>query len=104
MSFGFDGLRRLGNRIQIPIPMDAMGFVGRECPEAECEGYFKIRPGTGLKGSGVPCHCPYCGYTSSHNSFWTREQIEYAKSVALRQVTDAVRRDLKQLEFEHKPK
>ncbi len=104
MSFGFDGLRHLGNRIQIPVPKDAKGFVGRECPQGECQGYFKIKPGTGLKGKDLPCHCPYCGHASSHGRFLTRDQIEYAKSVALRQVSDALQRDLKRLEFEHKPR
>jgi hypothetical protein len=91
MSFSLDGLRRLGNRLQIPIPKDA-------------KGYFKIKPGTGLKGKDLPCNCPYCGHTSSHDRFWTKEQVEYAKSVALRQITDSFQRDLKKLEFEHRPR
>ena len=35
-------------------------------------------------------------------TFWTKEQIEYARSVAKRRVIEAVRQDLKGLEFEHK--
>lgn len=101
-----DHLRRLGNSISIPIPIpaDENGFTGRECPRSECEGYFKIELGTGLKGEGLPCHCPYCGHTAGHDHFWTKEQIEYAKSVAMRKITDALHRDLKKLEFDHKPK
>ena len=38
------------------------------------------------------------------NEFWTKEQIEYAKSVAFRRLSDAFVRDLKQLEFDHKPR
>jgi hypothetical protein len=34
----------------------------------------------------------------------TKEQIEYAKSVVIRKITDAVHKDLKNLEFDHKPK
>lgn len=97
-------LRRLGNRISIPIQPDEEGFIGRECPISDCEGYFKIEFGTGLKGENLPCHCPYCGHSASHDQFWTKEQIEYAKSVALRSITDALHRDLKKLEFDHKPK
>lgn len=104
MSFRFDNLKRLGNRISIAIPKDDDGYLGRECPEAECESYFKIRPGTGLTGTDLPCHCPYCGHTGPHDTFWTKEQLAYAKSVALRQVTDALRKDLKSLEFNHKPR
>jgi hypothetical protein len=97
-------LRRLGNSVSISINPDADGFTGRECPNADCEGYFKIEFGTGLKGEGLPCHCPYCGHTAEHDEFWTQEQIEYAKSVAMRRITDAFVKDLKTLEFDHKPR
>ncbi len=99
-----DHLRRLANSISIPIPADEFGFTGRECPQPDCEGYFKIEVGTGLKGEGLPCHCPYCGHTAGHDQFWTKEQIEYAKSVAMRKITEAFHKDLKKLEFDHKPK
>lgn len=99
-----DHLRRLGNQISVPIQPDEDGFTGRECPNSDCEGYFKIECGTGLKGENLPCHCPYCGHTASHDQFWTEEQVEYAKSVALRKITDAFHQDLKELEFDHKPR
>jgi hypothetical protein len=103
MSFELRNLRNLG-RMAVSIPQDENGFVGRECPQPGCEGYFKIKPGTGLSGNDLPCHCPYCGHTAFQNSFWTKEQIDYARSVALRQITEALRKDMKSLEFEHKPK
>ncbi len=99
-----DHLRRLGSRIYVPIPADADGFTGRECPQPGCEGYFKIEVGTGLKGQGLPCHCPYCGHTAGNDTFWTKEQIEYAKSIAMKKITDAFYKDIKNLEFEHKPR
>jgi rubrerythrin/plasmid maintenance system killer protein len=64
---------------------DEDGFFGRECPEDSCKGYFKIEIGTGLKGEELPCHCPYCGHTGSHDTFWTPDQIELAKSAAMRE-------------------
>ena len=88
----------------ISIPPDDEGFIGRECPVAECEGYFKIELGTGLKGSGLPCHCPYCGHEAEQNQFFTPAQIEYARSVAVQAITNAIRADLKKLEFDHKPR
>ena len=97
-------LGRLGGHIAIPISADEKGFAGRECPQHACEGYFKVVLGTGLDGEGLPCHCPYCGHTAQHDEFWTKEQIEYAKSVALRKITSALRQDLKRLEFNHRPK
>ncbi|MGB6378036.1 MAG: hypothetical protein WBG24_15080 [Syntrophobacteria bacterium] len=97
-------LRRLGNRIDVEITPDADGFTGRECPNRDCEGYFKIEFGTGLQGESLPCHCPYCGHSASHDHFWTREQIEYVKSVAMRKISDALYKDFKKLEFKHPAK
>ena len=97
-------LRRLGNQISIPIPPDEDGFTGRECPVPECLGYFKIQSGTGLKGEGLPCHCPYCEHVDGHDKFWTKEQIEYVESVALNRVTEALLKDLKAMEFDYRPR
>ena len=98
-----DHLRRLGTSIPISILPDENRFTGRECPQPDCEGYFKIEFGTGLKGTGLPCHCPYCGHAAAHDQFWTKEQIEYARSVAIRRITDAIHKDFKEMEFDHKP-
>lgn len=97
-------LRRLGDGVSIAIPADEHGFTGRECPEPGCEGYFKVEFGTGLKGEGLPCHCPYCGHVAGHDHFWTKEQLEYANSVAIQKIADAIHKDLKKLEFDHKPR
>lgn len=96
-------IRRLGNQISISFPPDADGMIGRECPAPKCESYFKLQLGTGLKGEDLPCHCPYCGHTAPPNQFFTKAQIEYAKSVVLNQVTGALLKDLKSLEFNHRP-
>jgi hypothetical protein len=100
--FSTRNLNSLGSQFSIPINADEDGYVGRECPVQECLGYFKLTPGTGIKGP-APCHCPYCGHSGESGTFFTQEQIEYAKSVVLRKVTDAIHKDLKSLEFEHKP-
>ena len=94
----------LGNTMSFELKPDEKGFTGRECPAKECEGYFKVQNGTGLTGDGLPCHCPYCGFTAGHNEFHTKEQVEYAKSVAFRRIAEAFHKDLKGLEFDHKPK
>jgi hypothetical protein len=65
-------------------------------------GYFKVVFGTGLKGD-VPCHCPYCGHTDDHSAFFTQEQKDYAASLVFRKAFGAIAKDLKALEFEHKP-
>jgi len=99
-----NNLERLGNRMSISIPPDEDRFTGRECPVKECEGYFKIENGTGLTGENLPCHCPYCGNSDSPDKFFTKEQLEYATSVAINETTGAFLRDLKELEFEIKPR
>jgi hypothetical protein len=104
MSFEFQNLKRLGNGVSMSISPDENGYLGRECPEQSCEGYFKIKLGTGLTGPDLPCVCPYCGHKGPHDSFWTKAQIEYLHSVALRRFSDAIHKDLKQLEFDHKPR
>lgn len=78
----------MSNTIKFSIPMknDEEGFFGRECPNEECIGYFKIELGTGLQGENLPCHCPYCGHVGPHDTFWTQEQLEYARSAAMREL------------------
>ncbi len=95
-------LKKLGDQISISFPRDENGYLGRECPK--CERYFKITPGTGLTGADIPCHCPYCGHGAPQNQFFTKEQIEYAKSVAINEITGAFIKDLKTLEFNHRPR
>ena len=96
-------LEGLPKQFSIPIKPDKDGYLGRECPTRDCKGYFKITPGTGLKGP-VPCHCPYCGHSGKMSGFTTKAQIEYAKSLVIRQVTDAIHADLKDMEFNHPPR
>jgi hypothetical protein len=69
---------------------DDEGFFGRECPNEDCLGYFKIELGTGLQGKDLPCHCPYCGHVGPHDTFWTQDQLEYARSIAMREVRQYV--------------
>jgi hypothetical protein len=84
---------------RVSIPTDKDGLTSRQCPK--CQAYFKIRFGTGLKGKDLPCHCPYCGRTGEPSSFHTKEQVEYARSVVLNQVTQDLLDRLKEMEFDH---
>lgn len=70
------------HQFHIPIPTDTEGMLGRECPG--CERYFKLRPGTGLPIE--TCRCPYCGHHGQQSDFGTREQLDYAKSIALNEI------------------
>lgn len=84
----------MGNQIKVSLPTDKNGLISRECPK--CQGVFKIKLGTGLKGKNLPCHCPYCGYTKDMSQFNTPEQIEYAKSVAINEIMGALQSDIKE--------
>ena len=72
-------------------------------PNFKMPRIFQDHSGTGVKGSTL-CFCPYCGQSGQSNTFFTQEQIEFAKSVVLQRVTEAVKANLKSLEFEHKPR
>jgi Zn ribbon nucleic-acid-binding protein len=84
------------------MPTDAKGLVGRRCPRRECGKYFKLKPGTGLKGD-VPCHCPYCGFRGDSDNFWTHDQKEYVKAVAMNHASQELHKMLKRCEFDYKP-
>lgn len=73
-------------KFSIPMRNDEESFFGRECPKEECLGYFKVELGTGLQGENLPCYCPYCGHVGPHDTFWTQDQLEYARSAAMREV------------------
>lgn len=92
------GFTRDGDVFRIEIDPDDNGFTGRECPQEACQSYFKVEFGTGLEGEDLPCICPYCGHSGDPDSFWTRTQLEYAESVALREVLGDFDKALKRLE------
>ena len=95
-------VRRSGDLFTISITPDGEGYVGRECPQPDCGGYFKIVLGTGLKGTSH-CYCPYCGFNDAPLRFTTKEQMEYAKSVALNAIWPDIMGKLKAMEFDHPP-
>jgi hypothetical protein len=79
------------------FPPDDKGYVGRQCPADQCKRYFKVKPGTGLKGDNLPLHCPYCGHEGRTDNFHTKEQIEYALSVVERSFHEAIVGDVSDL-------
>jgi hypothetical protein len=60
-------------------------------------------PGTGLTNIS-DCWCAYCGYKGPNDTFWTKQQIEYAKSIAFNHMSGEVLRMLKRHEFDIKPR
>jgi hypothetical protein len=72
--------------IDVPIPTDERGLVGRRCPA--CLRFFKLKLGTGLPTE--TCHCPYCGYAADISEFTTPEQEEYVRSVGMREAQERI--------------
>ncbi len=79
----------------VDIKPDEDGYTGRECPA--CEKYFKIKFGTGLPNA-TECHCPYCNHIGPQSEFWTKQQIEYARSVALHKISGDLLKSMKKME------
>jgi len=73
----------------VPLPPDEHGMIGRLCPA--CAQNFKLKPGTGLPTSD--CHCPYCEHLADSSEFATPEQLEYAKSIAVKKMVEPILRD-----------
>lgn len=87
--------------ISVTLKRDKDGYVGRECPD--CHKYFKVTPGTGLRGSDLPCTCPYCGRKGPSNDFLTQDQMEYAKSAMMQHLEGDLNNMFKTLEFDTAP-
>ncbi len=85
---------------QISIRPDKDGYTGRECPT--CEKYFKIKNGTGLP-EATDCHCPYCNHLGPQNEYWTKQQLEYAKSVVINKVSNDLIAQMKKMERKPDP-
>jgi len=73
----------------VSLPPDDQGMIGRLCPS--CEQYFKLKPGTGLPTS--ECHCPYCEHVADSSDFTTPEQLEYARSLAVKKFVEPIIKD-----------
>lgn len=84
-----------GKRFIFNLKTDKDGILGRECPNDECFGYFKVKLGTGAEGEVVNLTCPYCGTKADPDNFHTTEQVEYAKSMVMREVQKALSADMK---------
>lgn len=81
--------------LKVELTPDEHGYIGRECPD--CEKYFKVKPGTGVLDA-TDCHCPYCNSIAPIDHFFTKQQIEYAQSVALNHISRELLGMMKKME------
>ena len=83
--------------LEMPMPLDADGFLRRECPT--CEREFKWHHTSEEEGTSVPVadggyFCPYCGVQAEVSSWLTQGQIELAQNMLATQVLGPVVRKL----------
>lgn len=85
-----------GMKVSVPVDCDADGYLDKECPFDDCEYQFKVlEEDWADKFKDESVFCPYCGHNAPANDFWTKEQIEQAKSAALRQVENQIGKALR---------
>lgn len=76
----------MSTEITVTLEPDDQGMIGRQCPRDECGLYFKIRLGTGRDTESI--RCPYCREEGGPSSFFTQDQLNYAISVAARDIVE----------------
>ena len=84
--------------VPIAFPLDADGFLRRECPE--CRDEFKwhhgptpTRPDTAVDPGQYTC--PLCGTPASNDQWFTRDQVKYQRQTVEFYAVDAVNDELK---------
>ena len=96
----FDNLLRELQRldrtsVSVTIEADEEGHLDKECPADNCKFVFKVYEedwANLFKDEAV--YCPMCGHVADADSWWTTEQLEYAKEQALEQVDSRIGRAL----------
>lgn len=70
--------------IPIEIIADEKGYLDRECPHEECEFVFKIYiEDWKNKVSDEIVYCPRCGHIAPSDQWWTKQQLEDIKEIAI---------------------
>ena len=86
-------------RFAVPLSGDEDGMLGRECPAADCTPkYFKIGLDREERGEGslsdAQITCPYCGSKHGFQNCHTQAQLEWVKSMMVRDVEQQIVRNL----------
>ena len=77
--------------IPIDLPLDADGFLRRECPNCERQFKWWTTPPSeedAEEAQEAPdvYYCPYCHKPADPDAWWTKEQLEYAQELAAAEV------------------
>jgi uncharacterized Zn finger protein (UPF0148 family) len=81
--------------ISVPISSDDEGYFDKECPSQECLSKFKVmgEDWDKILQTGT-AFCPFCRHEASPRSWWTTEQIEHAKKMAIAKAHHAISREI----------
>ena len=91
----FEGMKM---DINVSLEVDPSNFLRRECPNCELEFKWHVGPTDRTPESHVDpdqYFCPYCGEASGVNTWFTKEQLEYARQEAMGAVPSAIEAELK---------
>ena len=83
--------------IRVTMPLDSDGFLRRECPT--CERQFKWFGHAEGDSAAEPVDqyfCPLCGAQHGVASWWTREQLDYARDAAGPEIDRSVQHAIKE--------
>jgi len=79
--------------LEMSLPLDADGFLRRECPTCAREFKWFAAEQDGLASEPAPApapeegyYCPLCGVQAPAGSWWTQAQLDHAQAVATREV------------------
>ncbi len=73
-----------GRSISIPIETDEKGYIDKQCPSEQCEFLFKVNEEDWSKlFKDEAVWCPMCRHEAPADQWFTKEQVEHAKSEAL---------------------
>jgi len=83
--------------VEIPIEIisDEKGYLDRECPHEECEFVFKIHiEDWKNKVSDEIVYCPRCGHIAPSDQWWTQQQLEDIKGIAMKWAMSQVQKTI----------
>ncbi|APG05615.1 hypothetical protein BJI69_18030 [Luteibacter rhizovicinus DSM 16549] len=100
-------LKQLSNeKSALSFSADDDNYFDRECPAPECLAQFKVLMADWKeKVRDEEVFCPFCGHAADAQKWWTQEQLEYARDVALAKIQAAIggalRRDAQSFNQRH---
>src|SRR5688572_21386027 len=68
---------------EVSIPLDADGFLDRQCHSANCNRYFKVLHADWEMAVTNVVTCPFCGFEDEPSNFTTVEQQDFVHQSAM---------------------